>query len=497
MIKYIILLFSFFYFTGGVFSQEVNGNFLKNDTDLSVIQVWGTHYERGYAVGYLIPDKIVDLYQNYIVPEFGSYLSIAKQLVSSPEHFSIPQEYIDEAQGMLDGAVAAGADMTGVDYKDILVANAYLDISAVSAKAQNLGNGCSTLMSWGDATDHTDINTRSVISRHVDWSPDDVVVRNHVIVAHIPSEVDEQPWVMIGFAGQISALSGFNDNGLCSFQHMLSDFSGSGSLNMAYEPVWFSIRKGLEQYDYNQDESVDVQDLKTVIAENQNGYADGFIITMMGKSTAQHDSLIACVAELAPSGQKITFRGNEYPDSIPGDNLYAANYEIKRNDHVHLCTRYNNVINLIGSGKDISSHKNWQIMEEGSNGGWSNIQFMQVLPEDRIFNFSYFHNDQAAFEVDSITYTFDELFDIPTSSDQKKKIEPKVNLSNSKIYVQGFNEPGKLKLTDSYGRLLFSYNGSFQNEISIPEFGISSAIIFYELEDENGEYYSGKLLYMK
>ncbi len=41
-------------------------------------------------------------------------------------------------------------------------------------------------MSWGDATIGTCLDGKSVISRHLDWTPDPAITENQAIVIHIP-----------------------------------------------------------------------------------------------------------------------------------------------------------------------------------------------------------------------------------------------------------------------------------------------------------------------
>jgi hypothetical protein len=136
--------------------EDVNGEILSETNNLTVVQVWGTHYERGYAQGYLLGDQMYDLLTNYLIPQFGSYMSYAKEVVDAGQHIAIDDKYITEAQGIIDGAADAGMDTTGIDYRDILVANSFLDLQGFSSfKHLDFGTACSALMSWGDATANT------------------------------------------------------------------------------------------------------------------------------------------------------------------------------------------------------------------------------------------------------------------------------------------------------------------------------------------------------
>jgi len=331
-------------------------------------------------------------------------------------------------------------------------------------------NGCSSFMSWGDATAGTDLDGKSVISRHLDWSANPVIIRNQVVVVHIPEEADEQPWLLIGFAGQISVLSGLNVGKVAVMQHMLSDVSGSGSLFKHYEPVWFSLRKAIERNDFNGDDENNVQDVKDVLALNTNGYADSYIIAALASEYAGHDTMVSMVAEMSPVIPYLSFRSNKYPDSIPGDNQYAANYAISRNNAMHFCTRYNGVRNNMGDGTGISAEENWRIMREFSSscayGGTGNIQFMQYVPEEEVLRLSYHRTDGTqACESDSIVFDVGLLFspvNVPEDNahDNRVSVFPNPSDGNFKIVINDENlKNSDMTITDFSGRIIKQIKG--------------------------------------
>jgi hypothetical protein len=152
MKKIFTLLLLVLLFTN-VKSQTPQGVIISDTANLTVIKVWGSHYERGYASGYLLADQIKDVYEHYIVPAFGSSLALAKMLVSTNDHLRTDSIYIEEAKGMIQGIADAGTIISGVDYLDIIVANTFLDLENLGSKFPELDleNGCSSFISWGDA----------------------------------------------------------------------------------------------------------------------------------------------------------------------------------------------------------------------------------------------------------------------------------------------------------------------------------------------------------
>ncbi|MCD4736238.1 MAG: T9SS type A sorting domain-containing protein [Bacteroidales bacterium] len=398
-------------FLPAIFAQEVNGIIVSDTANLIVIKIWGSHEERGYAYGYLLGEEISEMVTGYMVPTFGPYLDEARQVIIDGNDLRIDSVFISESMAVVEGMNAAGTNYANIDYIDGLVFNAFLDIVKLLGLTADKP-GCSSLMSWGDATNGTNLDGKSVISRHLDWSPDQTLIDNQVIVVNIPSEADEQPWVMVGFAGQMSVLSGFNAN-VAVFQHMMSDYTNVTTHGVKFEPIWLTLRKSIEKLDFNNDGENNIMDVWDAISINTMGYADGYIITALAPSSAGQDSLISIVAEVAPKEPYITFRSNSYPDDIPGDNLYAANFEIKRNNHNHYCSRYYAVINAIGNGTGIGSDKNWEIMRDHSNGGTGNIQFMQFIPELDLFRISVYRDGSPAYLKPPVDFCISELLYFP------------------------------------------------------------------------------------
>ncbi len=394
-------------------NAQVQGVIISDTNNYKLVKIWGTHEERGYAYGSLLGDDITEIFNNYLILQFGSYYSFARDIVENGQDLHFDSLYIVEAKAIINGMSDQGTNTTDMDYIDILVCNSFLDISNLLGKSFNMG--CSSLISWGDATTGTDLNGGSVISRHLDWTINSYITNNQVICVSFPDESDEQPWVSVGFAGMVSVLSGFNaDVGV--FQHMMNDFSGSALHNQQYEPVWYSLRNSIEKFDYNGDGVNNVQDVRSKLMDQPAGFADGFIISTMSKSS-DYDTLVAMIAETAPTAPTLTFRYNTYPDSIPGDNLYTANYQIARNNAMNFGTRYNAIKEAIGTGTDISLNTNWELMRDYSHLS-HNIQFMEYSPEADTFKISVYKDGSAAYHHDPDYYSISDLLTIFVGTDE-------------------------------------------------------------------------------
>ena len=385
---------------------QVNGEVIHDDNNFFVIRVWGSHQERGYAQGYLMGDKITDIFRHHVQPLFGKYYPTAKELSAKTTLFEIDSNYIIEAKSLIEGMNKAELNNLGLDYQDILLANTILDLQNIMGNDNH--THCSSLMSWGDATAGTDLDGKSVISRHLDWNLYQPLIRNQVMVIHIPSEQNEQPWAGIGFAGMISVLSGFNTN-IGVFQHMMEDENARASNERSYEPIWFSLRKSIEQTDPNADGHNNVMDVKHVLNQRENGFGGNYIISALARSTEKEDSLIAMVAELSAEETFQVYRSNSYEkDAIPGDNLYTANQQIARNNKVNKKKRYKEVRSNLKKGTRISLEQNRHLMQYYSHLS-INYQFMTYCPEMDLFRISI-RDYMPAYKTEPMDFKISVLF---------------------------------------------------------------------------------------
>jgi hypothetical protein len=480
-----------------VASQDITGKIVCDTSNFRVIQVWGTHYERGYALGYLDAERILNLYNNYIVPTLGQAgIDTLKKYIAEEKHFRIPEKYKNEANGIVDGINSKAVHKEDFDYLDVLAANTYFDFLGFFSKADSPDeHGCSSLMSWGDATLSASLNGSSVISRHLDWSRNMYLYNSSTIVAHIPDEEDEQAWVMIGFSGQISALSGINSSGLGVFHHSLADFTGLAEKNKAYEPIWFTARNALEEYDFNDDMLTNTNDVRDAVLQNESGYANGSILSVISETDSEFDSLSAMVVESASEFPYHTFRYNDYEDLIPSDNLYAANASIKRNDLLHYEPRYYAIVDHIGDGLLIDPDKQNILMRDYSNSGSSSIQYMQFIPEEHMLKFSTADPTHYAYQKEFVCIFIDSLFEVTTSSgrgifpETDFEIYPNPLESNSPFYLMDKSKIiRKLEVHDLTGRNLFSMEFNTAQTIQLVPVSLRKGLYFIRLSGLNNTY---------
>jgi hypothetical protein len=177
-----------------LYAVSVNGEIVQQQLDgdgngYTVVRVWGTHYEMGYAQGYLLSEDIAGL-----IDEFKSFVSSqAWARAREPMEATIfKPTFVDEhLRGMVDG-MKAGCPEVKIDVLDLKVFN--------TAGDWLYAMGCRSHSCWGSFVASP---VKTLTTRRLDWAAVDVT-HNHVLCAYDPSD-DSDSWVGLGFPGTLAA----------------------------------------------------------------------------------------------------------------------------------------------------------------------------------------------------------------------------------------------------------------------------------------------------
>jgi hypothetical protein len=201
--------------------HSVNGQ-LTDLGDRYLLHVWGNHYERGHAMGYLMGDQIMTVFRDYffmsVVGNNVSVYNTYRQFYM--DHFVTDERYLLELQGMVAGMQESGTDLyherlaRELELDDFLFVNAVADLS--TGQVSNLG--CSSLSSWGQATiNDAQLMGKLQITRLLDWTRSPTLINNSVLIVHHPSEADEIKWISFSYPGLIGALSAISEEKAAAF----------------------------------------------------------------------------------------------------------------------------------------------------------------------------------------------------------------------------------------------------------------------------------------
>jgi hypothetical protein len=222
--KKMLVLILFLVVTINIFSASAVNNTDKSDAlhsgwlevrdGIKILHVSGSNYEMGYQHGTLLKEEVqqdIRAFLNYSHESKDYLLSVWNQM----EEY-IPEEYIDEMQGMADGAE--------ISFDDLAAANIEIIIGHIVA--------CFGISAWGNATvDGTLYQTRS-FDQPLDISDPitgTLVHDNAVLVIRNP----ENGYASIApsFAGSMHGGGGFNSQGIAIGQQALwsTDYSFRGA----------------------------------------------------------------------------------------------------------------------------------------------------------------------------------------------------------------------------------------------------------------------------
>jgi len=481
----------------------VNGQ-LTQIGDKYVLQVWGSHYERGYATGYLMADNIMNVFSYYFYtsisgsnPNTYNYYQQFHQ-----NNFLTNERYTAEAEGMLAGMTASGASVyhsglqRNLNVNDLLFANAVVDIAGYQ-QGKELELGCSSLSSWGMATvDDPFLQGGIVITRLLDWSRNNTLIANPLLVVHYPSEPDECKWISFAYPGMFGALSAISENGAAAFLNMGNIHTHPNTTNLTN--VLFDIRSGLERTDYNNDGVYSTEDVFAAVAD---GNHVGGTITHNIQQWA--DSSRAAIIETNNSGT--VRRLYNQNSNLNGDNLAATNHFRNLYEPV-ACSRYSRIIDSLNVGPIISAERQITVMK-GAGGVANNLMMIQYQPNNGNILWSTASNTAPAYTQPPLVLNANDLFVFPTavSDETVAPAVPKLSVYPNPLRVGqelklGF--PGKiasLQLYNLRGQMLLNVSSDSSYNLAVTEFlrNRPSGVYLLRVKSPAGEVATGKLLYLK
>lgn len=446
--------------------------------NLKVIFVQGDHYERGLGYGYLGGEQIKDVAVNYYLYRFfGNNMGVYNYYISYfQNNFEIEDKYRTEAGGIIDGMRLGGIDLYSevmgreLDSLDILFANVIVDFRALYAKREGkdipLYMGCSSLTSYGESTaDDPELNGETVITRLLDWSVDEVLTRNQVMIVHNNTTEGERNFVTLGFAGMMGGLSIMSDSGLSAFHNVGNYYSDP--VGPPFHPMHFTIRNAVETDDYNGDGSNDAYDVYQAVLDKNR--SDSYIIEAAAPAAAPYPSL----AVEANNASGAVVRDYSVNDPRFGQNLVTTNHHRKLYDPIY-CYRYENITDSLTANEKAGIKRNRDVLCSAAGHGGT-YQAIQFIPSQKKFSVSVSNSSTSGNLAEVTEFLMDTLFN--TTGIEETVPETAALLS---VYPNPFNPECRITLNlkkDTFGELkIYTSAGELAGAISKGAFrkGISS-----------------------
>ena len=194
---------------GEILAQE-----LVAGQGITVLHVWGTHHEMGYAHGVLLADW-VELSYTQMRTVFSAYWPAVRARVSGWTF--LPDEAIDEFQGILDGVRSVHPE-TSMDLIDLQACCTFGDWSYSMA--------CRSTACWGEWVEPP-FTTLSARKLQFITLPSQITQQwHHVLCAWEPDD-GTPAWVNFGFPGYVSSVTGLNEHGTVASLHDWNSSSGT------------------------------------------------------------------------------------------------------------------------------------------------------------------------------------------------------------------------------------------------------------------------------
>lgn len=191
---------------------------------LTVLRVWGTPHERGYAHGRLLAERFVATALAEFSLRFARLQPLLQQARQAQARLiEYPAPVQQELQGLWQGLIDSKVDLQmpelerAFDYTDLLVANA-LDVFGLM--------GCSSFTLWGEQVEGGGV----LSARNFDWPLTGPHLLEHtILLVQHPSE--GRATASVTWPGFVGTVTGISDDGMAAFLHV-----GSAKITYALQP---------------------------------------------------------------------------------------------------------------------------------------------------------------------------------------------------------------------------------------------------------------------
>jgi MYXO-CTERM domain-containing protein len=281
---------------GKIIAQNVD----KSGQGYTIMKVWGTHKEMGFAHGKLLAPHVIAGVQ-----QVKAFMGVQFNLLRMGLATSVwkPDALEQELDGIVEG-VKAFDPKADIDKMDLKIINTFGDW---------INAGCRSHSAWGSWVKPP---VKTLSTRRLDYEgmvPKSITAaRHHVLIARAPSDGSIH-WVNLGAPGWVTTVTGVNEYGTLSSLHDYQSYFKIG----AYMPRMVAVRfvltapkgKPLDQH------------LDTAWTElTKYSIMTGTFINYYVPEG--HGGVFTC-----PAGQKCNKKRTPQPEFHKGEVLVTANTE--------------------------------------------------------------------------------------------------------------------------------------------------------------------------
>lgn len=388
--------------------NPVNGYITTKDGQ-RVLHLFGTHYEMGYAHGYLLGEDIMLMIEKYLIQYLlnnnVSGWDAAKGRAETKMQFG---RFNDEVTGLYDGMVASGTDIRldalGRDLTigDLKVWIAMYDIGAVAPL-------CSSFSVWGDAAGPDGV----LHARNMDFPYDTengYAANKFLLIAYQPT--GGQAYVVATWPGALAVGTGMNASGLAFTVNVAPGPQDNTYSRNDYMPTGLVFREALE-------DAAGSGDLLTQVWKIVSAYPRTRSFNAQFTQPTGRGEDVSIVIEGDALGLEIRHA------VAPNPYVYATNHYIQRtNGNMEGSTknRYQILTNELASltttgDRQVSLQEAQGLLQELAIS-WPTILSVYMRPERLYFDIAFAQtsgrnpvNVSTAPFVTPVHYTWQELFE--------------------------------------------------------------------------------------
>ncbi len=197
----------------------------EGEDQIWLLHLWGSPYDMGYAHGVLCGEQVRSFYEQLIAAaeRFGANTALLDAAWAQMQPYA-PQRYLEEMQGLADGA--------GIDLAMIQRAHAIPDLSEFH---------CTFFAAWGDAT--SDGHLHQI--RALDYEMNAGIQNVPALIVCEPE--GHNAFVSIGWLGFVGCVSGMSAEHIALSE--IGEHFGDDVETLAGEPMPFVMRRVLEEAD--------------------------------------------------------------------------------------------------------------------------------------------------------------------------------------------------------------------------------------------------------
>lgn len=307
---------------------EVNGTLTQID-GLSVVRVWGTPAEQGFALGYLIAGDdfgpMVDAVLRSGV--LGDVKDYAEHVLPRLGKMDVPRKYEEQLKGLLAGIEAKIGGP--VELSSLGRSLTYEDLVVINCMSDLVRTACSSFAAWDEMTE----DGGTLAARNMDWPPIPALIGTQIVVAYIPPpESDTLGWVGITWPTFIGCLTGMNSEGVAIWTH---DTGGhAASVDRGFTPYSMTYRETLE----SARAETAVQDVSGVLTNRRTIVGSNMMVARPNAGTAPTAMVFEFDGDLT-DGQGVTLREPE-----GGESYIACTNHFRKRSPAMECGRYASLV---------------------------------------------------------------------------------------------------------------------------------------------------------